>query len=160
MILTDLEISTVFLFVTHAYSPAGSRPLHQLDDRLQVICGLGTYPCHSGQGSSPGPGGHVCLLAIALERRNKGPIVWGAGLCRCGATVRAETLLGNFSAVDLESIFSPVTAPVRIHNLSTFRVGQEMTRHEPRIIQDSLCAYLELIQTWGAKLGAVALRRK
>lgn len=65
--------------------------------------------------------------------------------------MRAETLLGNFSEVDLESIFSPVKASVQIHNLSTFRVRQEMTRHEPMIIQDSLCAYLELIQTWGGQ---------
>lgn len=91
-ILIDLEINTVFLCVVCACSLAVAHQVHKLDDRFQVICGLGTHPCHARQGSSHRPGvrsggeggGHVSPLTVALERRNKGPIVWGQGSADVG----------------------------------------------------------------------------
>lgn len=44
-----------------------------------------------------------------------------------------------------------------MHNPSMSRVRQEMTKDEPIITQDSLCSYLEPIQTWGQACG---LRQK
>lgn len=79
-IIIDLEISSVFLFVVSAYPPVVACQIYQLDSRLYVIRSLGLYPCHFGQSSRPWHGIHGCQQASALERRNKGLIVWGRAL--------------------------------------------------------------------------------
>lgn len=47
----------------------------------------------------------MCQQAVALERRNKGPIVWGKALQIWGQQREPEALLGNF--LEIEIFFLP-----------------------------------------------------
>lgn len=140
----------VFCSLCRQKSPVVACQIHQLDSRLQVIHRLGTHPCHSRWGFSLWPGTHVCQQAVALERRNKGPIIWGKDSEYVGKIGKAEILSVNFLEIHLEILFFffyQIKAPVRIHHPSKGRMRQEMARHEPVITQDSLHSYLEPIQT-------------
>lgn len=57
--------------------------MYRLDSRLHVIHNLGTYLCHSGQGSHLGPGIPMSQQAITLQRKIRALLI-EEGLCRCG----------------------------------------------------------------------------
>ena len=87
-----------------------------------------------------------------LERRNKGPIVWGRALQMWGQQGELEAPLGNFLEIELGFFFTILRHQSRCIP-SIFRMRQKMIRHEAIITQDSLCSYLESIQTWGQVWG-------